>query len=1156
MRKHGFKTAKQDKVTLFAAQTFNQNFKLAVGTTGETVEVTTEPPQLETSTGSGGTIIGARELENVPINGGQAYALIGTTPGSQVTANYATSGWDVSNQYSLGGGVVGNNQFTLNGANVTSQFGYDNHSPGEWTVSPNIDSVEEVNVMTNTYDARFGRTSGGTVNVVSKGGGNQFHGSGRYAYEDTIFDANTYQNKLAGKPRNGLLQQQFWLTAGGPVIRNKLFFFGGFEGYHQKLPLTTFYNVPPAYLRPGYQGNSGVNFGLIQSMDAQEFPNGIPIFQPGTAYCLDGGPATACNSNHVAQQMFPNNTIPGSQINATAVAILKYIPLPNISGAENLVRGSNYFASTPGLLSYNQPQVRVDYNLTNKTKLYSYFLYWKGNQFRSTNGLNGLAAHGNINWIHQNYVATQDVTHVFSPTLTGDFKIAFDRFFERTPNGDLTQQTDPSTIGLTLPLPGITNNRYLPEFNVSDGWGSGFLNNQTIFGNQTNPDVTNNYSATIDFTKTRGAHTLEFGGEIDEFQYGGFPNSGGHPNGDFSFNSGWTQYNPHNPSCWPLAPSGSNNNACSKEQPNGSSLASLYLGDAGGGAVDWIGSIAEGYPVYAAYFQDNWRVSAKMTLNLGLRYDVQRGLRERHNNLNTGLCLTCVNPLTNDPTYQANVANAASNKAWAAAGINAASLQQVLGGIQFAGTNGQSRDAYNTDYSNVGPRFGFAYQIDQKTVIRGGYGIMYSYGLEGGSSVGEAQTTSYTSSLDGGNTPTNYFQTGKPFASGLLAPTGNSLGLLTDVGNNGVSVDFPDRKIPIEQIMSLGFQRELPGHTVIDVKYAGNFTNRLRTFLWINGTATLAQENAAIANPAYFNQQVPNPYYGVAGISGPGQCGTSTTVQAVSLLLPLPQYCAPGGRGLVGQYNAPIGGNFYNALETQITKRVFGQGGKGFSYQIAYTYSKNTNEDGYRNGWPYQDIERIHQLNGIDRTHVLAVTSVYDLPFGRGGLLLTHPSHLVDALVGGWALSGVFHAQSGTPVGINTGWYYTCPNQSYKPAAGSTLGHWFSTAGNNPDQCWTRVPPYGLQPINSTTAQVRNPTIPQLDMSLQKSAQIFERLNLDLRLDAFNATNSVLFGGPNTDPGAGAATFNPISGWSGFGTVSFQQQNAPRVLQLSGKISF
>lgn len=424
----GFKTARQDKVSTFATQTFNQNFKLEAGGNQETVVVSAEPPQLETTTGSGGTIISGREVENVPINGGQAYALIGTTVGSQITGNAgANSGWDVNSSYSLGGGIAGNNQFTLNGANITSQYGYDNHSPGEWSASPNADTVQEVNVQINTYDARYGRTSGGTVNTVTKGGGNQFHGSARYGYENTFLNANSYQNKLNDEPRNGLLQNQYWITAGGPVIKNKLFFFFGFEGFHQKLPLTSFYNLPPAFLRPGYQGNAGVNFGLVQTLDPTEFPNGIQVFQPGSAACLDGGPVTACNSNHVGQQLYPNDTVPGSAINGTAAAVLKSIPLPNIAGAMNLVRGNNYFASTPGTIVYNQPSVRVDYNLTEGTKLFSYFLYWKGNQNRSTNGLSGIAENGNINWLHQTYVAVQDLTHVFSPTFTGDFRVSYTR---------------------------------------------------------------------------------------------------------------------------------------------------------------------------------------------------------------------------------------------------------------------------------------------------------------------------------------------------------------------------------------------------------------------------------------------------------------------------------------------------------------------------------------------------------------------------------------------------------------------------------------------------------------------------------------------------------------------------------------------------------
>jgi hypothetical protein len=1177
-----FKTSVQDKVVLLASQTFTQNFRLEVGSVTEQVVVNTTPAELETSTGSGGTVLDQRIIQSVPLNGGQAYTLIGTTTGSQFTqtqfgqgGSHGTTGYDISNSYTIGGGIVGNNQFTLNGTNITSQFTYDNHNAGAWTVSPNIDSIEEVNVMTTTYDARFGRTSGGTVNTVSKSGGNSYHASAHYGYEGGFMNANTFQNNLAGIPRQPLVQNQFWITAGGPVIKNKLFFFFGFEGYRQSLGGTTLENVPPAYLRPGYNGNSGVDFSLVGAMDSAEFPTGLPIYEPynqsgqSTAYCLDGGPVTSCNSDHVAQAQFPGNAIPASQINGTATAILKYIPLPNIPSAANRASGANYISQTPDLYDYNQPQIRVDYNLTDRTKLYSYFLYWKGTQIRNTNGLPGLAENGNINNLRQNWVATQDLTHVFSSSLVGDFKISFNRLYEVSPNADLSQQTDPSTIGLSMPLPSFTTQKYLPDFQVNDSWGSGIIadnpaGNYHFFGNNQNADVTNSFTLDADLTKTAGAHTIEFGGEIDEFQYGGRPYSGGNPNGDFTFNSGWTQFNPHNQNCYYTSPTGSFANDCTgagapngySVAPNGSSLASFYLGYPGSGGVDWDDPIMEGYPVYAIYFQDNWRVNPRLTLNIGIRYDIQRGLRERFNHLNRGICLTCVNPLTNEAAYQANVSNGSNMAAWSAAGIDPSSLSTVYGGLQF--TTPSNRDAYNTDYSDVGPRFGFAFVVDPKTVIRGGYGIMYSYGLEGGSSIGEAVTTNYSASLDGGNTPNvtpnATFGSGSPFASGLLAPTGSSLGLLTDVGNGNIQADFPQRKIPMEQILSLGFQRELPGNMVLDARYAGNFTSRLRVGLWNNGTATLAQQKAAEANPSIWDQQVPNPYYNVPYMDGAGQCGTSTTVEAIALILPGSQYCTPGGYGLIGQYNAAAGRNWYDGLEVKLNKRVYGASGRGLTFQIAYTYSKTLSRDGYENGWPYQDFFQQRNLASTDRTHILSATSVWDLPIGKGGLLFSSPSAPVGVLINNWTLSGVFNAQSGTPVGLDTGLYYNCPGTSFVPKGGTSVGQgrWFAANSS----CWSGIPAWGLMNLPSYTSQLRNPTIPDLDLSLQKTTTIHDNLTFQLRLDAFNSLNSVLFGGPSTNNPGTPPSYSPNAGWSGFGTVGATQQNFPRILQVGGKLSF
>jgi hypothetical protein len=1155
----GFKTAVQDKVLLLAVKSYGQNFKLEVGAATEEVVVSSAPPEIETASGSGGTVIDSRELESVPLNGGQAYMLIGTTPGSQFTTtsfgpgvgNSGTRGWDVTNSYTMGGGIVGNNQFTLNGTNITQQTGYHNQNPGAWNVSPNLDAIQEVNVMTTTYDARYGRTSGGTVNVVTKSGGDKFHGSLDEAYEGALMNANTFQNNLTGNPRNGMVQNQFHGTVGGPVLKNKLFFFFGFEGYRESLAGTVLTHVPPAYLRPGYNGNTGVDFGLVQQLDPTGFPTGLPVFQPGSAYCLDGGPVSACNDNHVAQVEYPNDTIPGSQINSIGAALLSYAPLPNVPGAENAASGNNYLGHTPDLYSYNQPMIRADYNLTGKTKLYSFFEWQKGSEDRIGNGLTGVAANGNINWIRENWAATQDITHVFSPTLLGDFKLSFSRFWTSTPDGNLSDAVDPSTIGLSMPLPPTTSLKDLPEITVGDNWGSGIIGGNTVFGNQPGVDVTTNIGFDMDFTKMVGAHSLHVGGSIYEFQYGD-PGFVGSANGNFGFGSGFTQYNPHNTGCYPATPGGGNSNNCTASStPNGSGLASLLLGFPTGGGIDYNGTIFEGQPVYAIYAQDDWRLNHRLTLNVGLRYDVQRGLRERHNYLNRGFCFTCVNPITNDSTYQANVANLSNSAAWTAAGINAASLSTVSGGILFAGTNGQSRDGYDTDWGNVGPRVGFAFALDPKTVIRGGFGIMYSFGLEGGSSLGQTRSTGYIDSLDG-NTPTAYFQGGSPFPNGLNKPEGNSLGLLTSVGQCCPQVDFPGRKIPREKIFSFGMQHEFPGKVVLDVRYAANYSSKLRTFLWVNGTATLAATKAAIANPQIWDQQVPNPYYGVASEVA-GGCGTATTVEAIDLILPLSQYCAAGGASLVGEYNAPRGHNWYNGLEVKATRRVYGAGSRGLTFQLAYTWSKTINGDGYQNGWPYQDAEQEHWIAGTDRTNVLGITSVWDLPFGKGSLMLSNPSGPLGLLINNWTLSSVVSAQSGTPVGLDTGYFYTC-SHSFAPDGGTSVGQgrWFYA---NPS-CWQNIPQWGLSDLPGQTNQLRNPTIANFDLSLQKSIPVTESVKFLLRLDAFNALNSVLFPGPDTNPGDGPAHYIAGTGWSGFGTVREQQQNFPRVLQVSGKITF
>jgi hypothetical protein len=1174
----GFKTAVQDKVRLFAAQGFGQNFTLEVGGATERVVVTTAPPELETTEASGGQVIESKELEEVPLNGHQAYMMIGTTPGSQFkqtafgpgVGNSGTRGWDTTNNYTIGGGATGFNQFTVNGINVTEQIGFDTMGEGTWQVAPSLDTISEVNVITSNYNAQYSRTSGGTINTVTKSGTNKFHGDLYETYNGSIMNANNYQGNITGTPRTGYVENQYDGTVGGPILKNKLFFFFGFEGYNESIAAHVFEIEPPAWARPGYNGNSGINFGLAQTLDPVEYPVptatgtqtiggvpvGLPVFMPGTASCLDGGPVTACSGNHIVQTMFPNDTVPGP-FNVTGTDVLSYIPLPNLSAAANEYRTNNYFAPSPDLYHYYQPSIRVDYNLNDKTKLYSYYEWQTGMESRINNGLSGMAANGNIGNKRENWAAGQDYTHTFSPTFLVDAKLSFSRIVNDYPDHFAADEENPSKIGLTMPLPGTTTKEIVPTFGVSDSYSGGLDSGNTIFGNQEDKAANADSTLDVDFTKEKGPHSLHFGGTYAEYQFGD-PGLIGSANGNFSFNQQFTAFDPQNTtSCYPLAPSGTDPNKCNAHNlPNGSGLVDLLMGYPTGGSIDWNETPFEGQPIFGIYAQDDWRVNHRLTINLGVRWDVQRGLRSRTNELNRGMCFTCVNPISTDPNYQANIADAHNIAQWAAAGIPTPGAQ-VLGGILYAGVGGQSRDGYNTEWNDVAPRVGFAFALNPKTVIRGGFGIVYNGGLEGGSEIGFTTSTNYLTSVDGGNdpNPTNGFNNGTPYAATpLQSPTGNTLGLLEDLGDYGDAFDFPDRKLPRDKVFSLGFQRELPGRIVLDARYAGNYASKLRTFLWLNGTMTAAQEDAAVADPSIWSEQVPNPYYNVnAMVRGGGGCGAASTVEAIALLIPFSQYCAPYGVGLIGQYNAPLGHNWYNGLEVKLNRHIYGSS-RGLFFQIAYTWSKSMNGDGYQNGWPNQDAKQVHWLVGSDRTQILTVSPIWDLPIGKGAQFLPNPPAALGYVISGWTLSANAIFESGTPMGIDNGLLDSCPLSDLRPIHGSSTKEWFNTADGN--TCWTGRSSWQNAVLPGNTNIVRNPTMPNVDLSLMKTTPIKDGVNFILRLDAFNATNSVLFEGPDTNPQDSAAHYTAGSGWSGYGTVGSTQQNFPRMLKVGGKITF
>ena len=376
----------------------------------------------------------------------------------------------------------------------------------------------------------------------------------------------------------------------------------------------------------------------------------------------------------------------------------------------------------------------------------------------------------------------------------------------------------------------------------------------------------------------------------------------------------------------------------------------------------------------------------------------------------------------------------------------------------------------------------------------------------------------------------------------------------------GLQVDSPLRKIPRTQSFTFGFERELPSQMALDIHFAGNYASRLRATLWNNGTLTYPELQYAVSPGASnYSQLLPNPYYGVASMSFPGGCGQSQTIQALALLLPWSQYCGTGGGAPpVGIYNDPIGKNWYNALEVKVNKHT----SHGLTFNLAYTYSKTMDGSGYQNGYPYQDANEVHYISKFDETHVLAVTGVYEVPVGKGRTFLAGAPRPVDYALGGWMLGWNFSAQSGTPIGLNQGFNYLC---SLAPPHGTSVAQWLNPNLTN-SSCFSSAPSIGgtgytyvTTPSNSTA--VRTYTVPNLDLSLQKSFKITERVSFSLRGEAFNSLNSVLLGGPDTTPtdGAAAMVCNQSTKhcyWSGFGAVGPNQDNTPRNLRVSGRITF
>lgn len=1089
----GFKSTVHQGVTIDVSAKISQNFKLSIGDVNETISVTEDNLQISTADASGGTVLDPEKVQNLPLNGRQVYMLLGLTPGVRFTQTQfgpggysGTRGWDTSNAYSITGQPGSTNQFLLNGAPVSVQGG---GPSGTWNISPSIDAVSEFKVMTITFDAQYGRVGGGAVNMIIKNGSPKFHGSLYDFWRNSILDANTFQLNQQNEAKPFHNEHQFGGTIGGPFLKKNAFFFFSYEGYRQVLPAGVVTTVPTADQFPGPDGN----IDLTNYLAATGRTGGI--FDPLTTACADA----TCST--YTRQPFAGNIIPASRISPVGLAIMKQFPAPNRAGYTN-----NYVFNGKDRYRYNMPIARVDYNFTDRTKLYGIFAWWAGHEYRNGNGLVGPAIMGDINNYRSSLTQVLDLTHTFSPTLIGDMRASFNRYYYADPNGSVAAGLNSLTagdLGLNMPHIPTTGKDYAPEIDLGD-------NMPNIIGNQVNPNVFETYDLGPSITQILGKHNLHYGAEWS--LYHDVPSGIGRPNGYFGFGTDFTQQNPF------------------QQKQDGAVVANLALGYPDGGSVDYNIAPYESYRYVAGFVQDDWKIRHNITINAGLRWDEEFSPIERHNRLLAGMCFTCVNPISS----------------------SVPSLAPLYGTVLFAS---DKVPAYPNNTELFQPKIGISIGLDPKTVIHGGWVLNKAFGIELGGASAWNESTNYNDSPDGGLHPSGDFNAGNPYPNGYITPPGNSLGAEALVGT-GFGIDLRDRKIIHVQQWTFGIQREMPFNMVGEITYLGAHSTNLRASKQLNGISA-ADFNQGHADPNYLDQQVANPFYGV--LPNTVDMGRNPTIQARYLKVPYPEF-----NGNIYDYTTPTGYSNYNALLAKLEKRFSGTGvlSKGLSFLSSFTWSRLLSATGYlnNNGASLVDANPYYTVDGQDRPWDFAFSGLWGLPVGKGGALLSNAHGIVGQLVNDWQMEWIFQNDGGTPVGFPNTYNYNCGNYNIL----SPNKTWKSYLNNSNPSCFSTFSEYTAVTQMPRTTVIRNPWAQQTSLGFEKRFPVLrEGTNLQFKAEAFNLTNTPIFGGPNTGSPDQAITRNTSvarddqpGSWSGYGTIGSTQQNFPRQIQLSLKLQF
>jgi hypothetical protein len=1132
----GFKQYVRDGVILEAAKLVGIEIVLEVGSVNESVEVTAEAIVLETQTASRSGVVTTQQVAEMPLNARNPFMLGTMMPG--VTFRGAAI-WQrpfdngAIAQWSVNGSRDSSTEFMLDGASNNGQMGGNNIA-----YVPIVDAVQEFTMQMNQYSAEYGHTGGGIMNVVLKSGTNEFHATGWEYMRRTPLDANTFQNNAivasASNPKGGAARpnhylDQYGFQVAGPVYIPKLleknssirlFYLGSFENYREGTPNPLIVSWPTSEMRNG-------DFSKVtNSANAA-----VTIYNPYN-YTLD-------SSGNPARVPFEGNVIPSSMIHSMAKKVTGYMPSPN----QATVAGYRYGTmntSFPGYFDadkfYNLV-LKFDWNFGDKHRVFVRHASNDRTEDRAVNGIdNGPGTDGQQPFQRINDAYVMDWVGTVTPTLVLNARASFNRFIEKG-YGKANEGFDLGQWGLPASLLSqIPGKAYFGRFNFYSGI-SGTSGVYNSLGRGQSNNFTNTYQLSFAATKVWGKHTTKAGLDSRQINYL-------LQNTDdvlqFRSYAGYTEKS------WNQA-----------DSTSGDPYATFLLG------------IPEGYSYYALfpwwrnnyyafYVQDDWKVSRRLTVNLGLRNDINMPAHEKWNRMNGPF----------NPSAKSSLTSQFSASTLAAY----PQLANLAGSFSFAGVDNVGSTPAQTNKNNWQPRIGAAYEVNSRLVVRGGIGLTFSnpnndyYQSAGFFNQSYMVTASDSPALmQPGRVPYQNVLS-NPFPDGIAKPTGSSAGSLTFAGKNNGWFDS-GFKTPHVWMFSFGFQYQTSKSSTFEATYVGSRSSNLNMQKDYNLPSLSFRKQCNLlegGDPNYCDANVTNPFKGIAAFKGT-PFYLNDSVSRFQMNRPFPQFS-----GNLTQYGRNDSNIWYNAVQFTYNLRVRG----GLNLMTNYNFSKQTEKWGFND--PYNNVyQQGIYLN--DRPHVFKFTTIYELPFGRNKHWGSGANAFAQKLISGWQATTFYTNQSGEPANLpsnviqlkdprmagggwdgNTDWKAYQPrawnpcvlrqfnNGTVSPTSDSLARGCGSNTSNYP---WLMTASYAPQAVPYRSGQIRRHHAFFMDASISKMTTITERLKMQFGAEAFNLMNHNYYGRDqfNTDPTS-----------SSFGTITpstvSTQNMLPRQIQLRMKL--